>query len=85
MVVLIALLLLVIATCVIAYFASQTWHWAYVLVVVGLVFSTAGFFLLSAEYLRIRQTLGKAYNENKKNLDIAEAKVAASQATEEPA
>jgi hypothetical protein len=44
---------LVLAAFVGAFFAARTWHWAYVLVAVGIVLSTVGFFFLAAETLRI--------------------------------
>ncbi len=77
--ILIALLVVILATFVLAYFAARTWHWAYVLVVVGLVLSSAGFFILSLETLRINSVLGKYYNETEKKLNDANAQLAALQ------
>jgi hypothetical protein len=55
---------LVLAAIVGAFFAARTWHWVYVLVAVGIVLSTAGFFFLAGETLRIIAVYRKqAYNE----------------------
>jgi hypothetical protein len=77
--ILIGLAILVLATIVIAYFAARTWHWVYVLVVVGIVLSSAGFFILSAEVLRINAVLRKSYNDTQKQLDEVNARVVALQ------
>ena len=49
----IALAVVVLVTIVVAFFAARTWHWGQVLVVLGIVLSTVGFFLLAAETLRM--------------------------------
>jgi hypothetical protein len=67
--------ILVLASCIIAYFAARTWHWAYVLVVVGIVFSTAGYYILAAETLRINSVLRRAYNRVEQQLAQENAKI----------
>jgi hypothetical protein len=47
------LLVLALASFVIAFFSARTWHWAYVLVVEALFLATAGFFILTSEVTRI--------------------------------
>lgn len=54
---------------VVAFFAARTWHWSQVLVVVGIVLSTVGFFLLSAEVLRINKVLRTTVNQKEKQLN----------------
>jgi hypothetical protein len=75
--ILIGLALLVVATIVIAFYASRVWHWSHVLVVVGLVISTAGFFVLSAEVLRINAVLRNQYNQTQARLDDVNAQITA--------
>lgn len=75
--ILIGLSFLVLATFVIAYFAARTWHWAYVLVVVGIVLSTAGFFILAAETLRINSVLRTNYNRVEQQLAQENARIKA--------
>lgn len=47
------LLGIVLASIVVAFFSARTWHWGHVLVVLGIVLSTLGFIILTAEVLRI--------------------------------
>lgn len=56
-----------------AFFAARTWHWAYVLVAVGIVLSTVGFFFLAAETLRINAVLRKEVNQKEKDLASVQA------------
>jgi hypothetical protein len=62
------LVLLVLAAFVIAFFSARTWHWAYVLVVLGIFLSTLGFFVLAAETLRIYAILGTEANRLQQEL-----------------
>jgi hypothetical protein len=64
----IVLLILLLASFVIAYFSARTWHWGHVLVVLGVFLSTLGFFVLSAEVLRINAVLRKQVIETKSRL-----------------
>ncbi|MEX2317086.1 MAG: hypothetical protein WD669_08035 [Pirellulales bacterium] len=77
MTILAGILLIVIASFVLAYFAARTWHWAYVLVVVGIVISSAGFFILSAEVLRINGALRSEYNKAQAELNRRNARIVA--------
>jgi hypothetical protein len=54
---------LALAAIVFAFFSAKTWHWGYVLVVVGIFFSTLGYFILAAEVLRINAVLRKQVND----------------------
>jgi hypothetical protein len=84
--ILIGLVILILATFVIAYFASRTWHWAYVLVVVGIVLSTAGSFILAAEVLRINSVLRTNYIRHEQQLADQNERIAALQeGTDDPA
>jgi len=71
------ILLVVLASFVIAYFASRTWHWVYVMVVVGIVLFTAGFFILSAEVLRVNAIDRSNYNKIVADLEKVTAQVEA--------
>jgi len=64
----IGLLILVLAAFVIAFFSARTWHWGYVLVVLGILLSTLGFFLLTAETLRINAVLRSQVNDLEEDL-----------------
>jgi hypothetical protein len=64
----IVLLILLLATFVIAYFSARTWHWGQVLVMLGIFLSTLGFFVLAAETLRIHAVLRKQVIELRSNL-----------------
>jgi len=68
------LLILVLASFVIAYFAARTWHWGHVLVMLGIFLSTLGFFVLTAETLRINAVLRKQVNNLDKQINQVEAK-----------
>ena len=68
------LLILILASFVIAFFSARTWHWGYVLVVLGIFLSTLGFFILAAENLRINAVLRRQVNELERNLADVRAK-----------
>jgi hypothetical protein len=70
-------LILILASFVIAYFSARTWHWGHVLVVLGIFLSTLGFFVLSAETLRINAVLRKQVNDLDRQLTDVEARNAA--------
>ncbi len=65
---------LVLASFVIAYLSARTWHWGHVLVVLGIFLSTVGFFILSAEVLRINAVLRKQVNAKEKELTAVTAR-----------
>jgi hypothetical protein len=69
----IALGILILVAIVVAFFAARTWHWSQVVVVIGIVLSTAGFFLLSAELLRINAVLRSKVNQLEEDLAEVEA------------
>jgi hypothetical protein len=69
----IGLLILVLAAFVIAYFSARTWHWGYVLVVLGIFLSTLGFFILSAEVLRVNSVQRTEVNRLEVELSSFEA------------
>lgn len=69
----ILILILVLASFVIAYFASRTWHWSHVLVMLGIFLSTVGFFVLAAETLRINGVLRKQVNDLEGQIASTEA------------
>jgi hypothetical protein len=69
----IALGILVLVAIVVAFFAARTWHWSQVVVVIGIVLSTAGFFFLSAELLRINAVLRSKVNQLEGQLANVEA------------
>jgi hypothetical protein len=64
---------LALAVIVFAFLSAKTWHWGYVLVVVGIFFSTLGYFILAAEVLRINAVLRKQVNDLETNLTRVEA------------
>ena len=74
MVIQIVLLILVLASFVVAYFAARTWHWSHVLVMLGIFLATVGFFVLTAEVLRINAVLRRNYNETLAQVVEMEAK-----------
>jgi hypothetical protein len=65
--------ILALVAIVVAFFAARTWHWSQVIVVIGLVLSTAGFFLLSAEVLRINAVLRSRVNQLEREIQLVEA------------
>jgi hypothetical protein len=65
--------ILLLAAFVFAFFSARTWHWAYVLVVMGIFLSTLGFFVLAAETLRINAVLRKQVNDLQVRLASFEA------------
>jgi hypothetical protein len=70
----IGLLILVLASFVIAFFSARTWHWGHVIVVLGIFLSTLGFFLLAAETLRIYAVLRSQVNQLEVDLENVQAR-----------
>ena len=70
----IVLLILLLASFVFAYFSARTWHWGYVLVVLGIFLSTVLFFILAAETLRINAVLRKRAQDTQRQLDDVQAR-----------
>jgi hypothetical protein len=68
---------LALAAIVFAFLSAKTWHWGYVLVVVGIFFSTLGYFILAAEVLRINAVLRKQVTELETKLATFEGQNAA--------
>lgn len=68
---------LALAAIVFAFLSAKTWHWGYVLVVVGIFFSTLGYFILAAEVLRINAVLRKQVNDLETRLATFESQNAA--------
>jgi hypothetical protein len=64
---------LALAVIIFAFLSAKTWHWGYVLVVVGIFFSTLGYFILAAEVLRINAVLRKQVNDLETRLATFEA------------
>jgi hypothetical protein len=64
---------LALASFVVAFFSARTWHWGYVIVVELLFLATLGFFLLSAEVVRINAVIGKQIKTDQMALDKVEA------------
>jgi hypothetical protein len=76
----------IIAACVLAWFAARTWHWGYVIVVVGIVLFSAGFFILSAEVLRVNAIDRSKYNKAVADVERATKQVTALEVgSEDPA
>ncbi|HVT30834.1 MAG TPA: hypothetical protein VHE81_22705 [Lacipirellulaceae bacterium] len=67
------LLVLALASFVIAFFSARTWHWSYVLVVEALFLASLGFFLLATETVRINAVYRSEINRTQKQLDTVEA------------
>ena len=81
----IALLILILASFVIAFFSARTWHWGHVLVVLGIFLSTLGFFILAAETLRINAVLRSQVNNLQRDLtDVQARNEALDKGTEDP-
>jgi hypothetical protein len=68
---------LALAAIVFAFFSAKTWHWGYVLVVLGIFFATLGYFILAAEVLRINAVLRKQVNDLETRLATFETQNAA--------
>lgn len=64
--------LLVLATIVVAFLASKSWHWAHVLVVVGLVFASVGYVFLLTPSMTKRTKWQKTFVEADKRFEQAE-------------
>ena len=64
-----ALLVVVLASFVIAFLGAKTWHWGYVLLVEAILLATFGFFILAAETLRINGVLRSQAKALEKQLD----------------
>jgi hypothetical protein len=60
--------ILILASLVFAFLGARTWHWGQVLLVIGIFLSTLGFFILSAETLRINKVLRTRVNQLEQNL-----------------
>jgi hypothetical protein len=73
----IVILVLFLVAVVGAYFASRTWHWAHVLVAVGIFLAAIGYFVLAAETLRINAILRSQANATQQELDQVTAKIEA--------
>jgi hypothetical protein len=67
------LIILVLASFVIAFFSARTWHWGYVLLVEAIFLTTVGFFILAAETLRINAVLRSEYTRLDKQVQDVEA------------
>src|SRR5215210_5204359 len=63
------LIILALASFVIAFFSARTWHWGYVVVVELLFLATMGFFLLASETVRINAVLRTQVNKDQKELE----------------
>ena len=59
----ISLAVILLATLVLAFLAAKTWHWAHVLVVVGLAFSSLGYVMLLTPSMRERIKWQKQFVE----------------------
>jgi hypothetical protein len=68
---------LALAAIVFAFLSAKTWHWGYVLVVMGVFFSTLGYFILAAEVLRINAVLRKQVTDLETRLATFEGQNAA--------
>jgi len=75
----ILLLLLVLAALVAAYFSTKTWHWAHVLVVLGVFLSAVAYLFLAAETLRINGVWRSQANRSRRELTDVEARIEALQ------
>jgi hypothetical protein len=71
--VLYAIIGLILASFVVAFFSARTWHWGYVVVVELILLATAGFFILAAETVRINAVLRKQVNDLQKQVDTVDA------------
>ena len=67
------LLVLALASFVIAFFSARTWHWSYVLVVEAIFLASLGFFLLATETVRINAVWRSQINRHQKDLDTVDA------------
>src|SRR3954465_13833704 len=63
------LIILALASFVIAFFSARTWHWGYVVVVELIFLATMGFFLLASETVRINAIFGSQIKNTQKDLD----------------
>jgi hypothetical protein len=63
------LIVLALASFVIAFFSARTWHWGYVVVVELIFLSTIGFFLLASETVRINAVYRTKINKDQELLD----------------
>jgi hypothetical protein len=67
------LIILALASFVIAFFSARTWHWGYVIVVELIFLATMGFFLLASEIVRINAVYRTKINSDQKLLDTTDA------------
>src|SRR5437762_14042362 len=63
------LIVLALASFVIAFFSARTWHWGYVVVVELIFLATMGFFLLASETVRINAVFRAKINHDQEQLD----------------
>lgn len=73
----IALLLLVLASLVVAYFSAKTWHWGHVLLVLGVFLSAVAYLFLAAETLRINAVWRSQANRSEAELADVKSRIAA--------
>ncbi|TWT85427.1 hypothetical protein Pla123a_02340 [Posidoniimonas polymericola] len=74
---LIVVVVVLIASIALAILASKVWHWAHVLVVVGLVFSTVGFSNLGYRVLSVRAKYQKTETDALASLEEVESRIEA--------
>jgi hypothetical protein len=71
------LALLVLASLVVAYLSAKTWHWAHVLVVLGVFLSAVAFLFLASETLRINGVWRSQTNQLNKQLADTQTRIEA--------
>jgi hypothetical protein len=69
------LIILVLASFVFTFLGARTWHWGYVLLVEAIFLATVGFFILSAETLRINGVYRAQINKSEKELTALNADI----------
>lgn len=67
------LIILALASFVIAFFSARTWHWGYVIVVELIFLATMGFFLLASETVRINAVYRTKIKTDQDALDKIDA------------
>src|SRR3954452_15553737 len=73
------LIVLALASFVIAFFSARTWHWGYVVVVELIFLSTMGFFLLASETVRIDAVYRTKINKDQSDFHKVDAQIDALQ------
>jgi len=68
------LLILVLASFVFTFLGARTWHWGQVLIVEGIFLATLGFFVLTAEVIRINKVLQTEHQRVEKELTDMKAR-----------